>query len=187
VHRGAPARGREAPVVFGSFNNAMKLSPRTIALWARVVRAVPGAMLLLKAPSLRDAAVQARYTELFAAQGVAAERLVLRGPSGLAEMMLEIGRFYRTAATVPDRYREAATLAVQPRDTRPCGTGRDERTRPSTLATSTTATALSSSRRTSLPKAVMSAPRRRRSEWCTTTSPRCSAMTASPPHWLPPN
>jgi 4-carboxymuconolactone decarboxylase len=31
---------------------------------------------------------------------------------GLAEMMLEIGRFYRTAATVPDRYREAATLAV---------------------------------------------------------------------------
>ena len=31
---------------------------------------------------------------------------------GLAEMMLEIGRFYRTAATVPDRFREAATLAV---------------------------------------------------------------------------
>ena len=30
----------------------------------------------------------------------------------LAGMMLEIGRFYRTAATVPDRYREAATLAV---------------------------------------------------------------------------
>ena len=31
---------------------------------------------------------------------------------GLAEMLLEIGRFYRTAATVPDRLREAATLAV---------------------------------------------------------------------------
>lgn len=30
----------------------------------------------------------------------------------LAGMMLAIGRFYRTAATVPDRYREAATLAV---------------------------------------------------------------------------
>lgn len=30
----------------------------------------------------------------------------------LAGMMLEIGRFYRTAATVPDRQREAATLAV---------------------------------------------------------------------------
>jgi 4-carboxymuconolactone decarboxylase len=30
----------------------------------------------------------------------------------LADVMLEIGRFYRTAATVPDRYREAATLAV---------------------------------------------------------------------------
>ncbi len=31
---------------------------------------------------------------------------------GLAEMMLEVGRFFRTAATVPDRYREAATLAI---------------------------------------------------------------------------
>jgi 4-carboxymuconolactone decarboxylase len=31
---------------------------------------------------------------------------------GLTEMMLAIGRFYRTAAVVPDRQREAATLAV---------------------------------------------------------------------------
>ena len=36
--------------------------------------------------------------------------LVLHRP--LAEMMLEIGRFYRTAATLNDRLREAATLAV---------------------------------------------------------------------------
>ncbi|MFM9124290.1 MAG: carboxymuconolactone decarboxylase family protein [Actinomycetota bacterium] len=36
--------------------------------------------------------------------------LVLHRP--LAEMMLEIGRFYRTAATLDDRLREAATLAV---------------------------------------------------------------------------
>jgi predicted O-linked N-acetylglucosamine transferase (SPINDLY family) len=86
-----PARGREAPVVFGSFNNAMKLSPRTIALWSRVLLAVPGAMLLLKAPSLADAEVRQRYTALFAAQGVGAERLVLRGPSGLADMMQEYG------------------------------------------------------------------------------------------------
>lgn len=84
-------RPAEAPVVFGSFNNAMKLSPRTIALWANVLQAVPGAMLLLKAPSLRDEAVQARFAALFADQGIGRERLVFRGPSGLAEMMSEYG------------------------------------------------------------------------------------------------
>jgi predicted O-linked N-acetylglucosamine transferase (SPINDLY family) len=78
-----------APLVLGSFNNAMKLSPTTIALWSRVLRALPESQLLLKAPSLRDAAVQARYIDLFAQQGIAPERLLLRGPSGLAEMMQE--------------------------------------------------------------------------------------------------
>lgn len=86
-----PARAHDAPLVFGSFNNAMKLSPRTIALWARVLQAVPDALLLLKAPSLRDGAVQARFTGLFAEQGIAADRLILRGPSGLAAMMQEYG------------------------------------------------------------------------------------------------
>ncbi len=85
------ARAVEAPLRFGSFNNAMKLTPRTVALWARVLQAVPGSQLLLKAPSLKDAEVQARFVRLFAAQGIAAERLDLRGPSGLGQMMQEYG------------------------------------------------------------------------------------------------
>jgi protein O-GlcNAc transferase len=84
-------RPAEAPVVFGSFNNAMKLSPRTIALWAQVLHAVPGSRLQLKAPSLQDGGVQARFVERFAAHGIAAERLILHGPSGLAEMMQAYG------------------------------------------------------------------------------------------------
>jgi len=86
-----PPRPQEAPLTFGSFNNAMKLSPKTVALWARVMHAVPDARLLLKAPSLKDAAVQARFAALFAAQGIATERLVFRGPSELAAMMQEYG------------------------------------------------------------------------------------------------
>jgi predicted O-linked N-acetylglucosamine transferase (SPINDLY family) len=86
-----PARKSEAPLVIVSFNNAMKLSPKTIALWARVLQAVPHAQLLLKAPSLRDEAVQARFADLFAGQDIARERLIFRGPSGLAEMMQEYG------------------------------------------------------------------------------------------------
>jgi protein O-GlcNAc transferase len=86
-----PARSREAPVVFGSFNNAMKLSPTTISLWAQVLKAVPASTLLLKAPSLKDPAVQSRFAGLFAEQGIAAGRLAFRGPSGLADMMQEYG------------------------------------------------------------------------------------------------
>jgi predicted O-linked N-acetylglucosamine transferase (SPINDLY family) len=86
-----PARSRESPVVFGSFNNAMKLSPKTIALWAQVLLAVPRAQLLLKAPSFRDEAVRERFAALFDEQGIASDRLILRGPSGLVEMMQEYG------------------------------------------------------------------------------------------------
>ena len=85
------ARAADVPLVFGSFNNAMKLNPRTIALWSRVLHAVPDSRLMLKAPSLRDGEVQARFTALFAEHGVPAERLILRGPTGLAAMMKEYG------------------------------------------------------------------------------------------------
>ncbi|MFM9971012.1 MAG: hypothetical protein ACKVQK_21670 [Burkholderiales bacterium] len=85
------ARASEAPVVFASFNNAMKLSPRTIALWSRVLQAVPGSRLLLKAPSLRDEAVRQRFATLFAAQGIGRDRIEFRGPNGLADMMQEYG------------------------------------------------------------------------------------------------
>ncbi|MDQ5984742.1 MAG: hypothetical protein CSYNP_00438 [Syntrophus sp. SKADARSKE-3] len=79
------------PPVFGSFNNVMKISPRTVALWARVLKAVPESQLLLKAPSLKDSAVMARFEDLFAQSGIARERLIMRGPTGLADMMQEYG------------------------------------------------------------------------------------------------
>lgn len=86
-----PPRAKDAPVVFGSFNNAMKLTPATLALWAQVLHAVPGAQLLLKAPSLRDPLVQSRLVEQLAGLGIGQERLQLRGPTGLADMMQEYG------------------------------------------------------------------------------------------------
>ncbi len=91
AHPLPPARPPAGPVVFGSFNNAMKLTPSSIALWAAVLNAVPDSRLLLKAPSLRDTGVQARLTHLFGQLGIASQRLEFRGPSGLAEMMQEYG------------------------------------------------------------------------------------------------
>lgn len=87
-----PARARRSgPVVFGSFNNPLKLSGRTLALWARVLHAVPGSLLLLKAPGFVNAEVIARYHALFAQHGIGPERLDLRGPSELSAMMQEYG------------------------------------------------------------------------------------------------
>lgn len=86
-----PPRPPDAPLVFGSFNNVLKLSPTTIAMWAAILHAVPDAVLLLKSASLGDADVQARFTGLFAAHGIPAQRLHFRGPAGLDRMMQEYG------------------------------------------------------------------------------------------------
>lgn len=86
-----PPRAPEAPLVLGSFNNAMKITPATIALWAAVLKAIPEARLVLKAPSLHDATVQARFAGLFAREGIVRERIEFRGPTGLADMMREYG------------------------------------------------------------------------------------------------
>lgn len=85
-----PAQARSSgPVVFGSFNNPLKLSERTIALWARVLHTVPDSVLLLKAPSFRNAEVCNRFLKLFAQNEIGAERLAFRGPSELGAMMQE--------------------------------------------------------------------------------------------------
>lgn len=85
----ALARGRR--LTFGSFNNIPKLTPRTICLWADVMKAVPDSRLLLRAPSFKDVGAIARLRRLFAEQGISAERLTFRGPVGLDVMMQAYG------------------------------------------------------------------------------------------------
>ena len=86
-----PQRASGTPVVFGSFNNVMKLSPHTIDLWSEVLHAVPDSRLLLKAPSMRDAAVCDRFRWLFGERHIDASRLEFQGPTELGEMMQTYG------------------------------------------------------------------------------------------------
>lgn len=67
------------PVVFGSFNNQAKLRPAWLQVWGRTVAGVEGARLLLKNPSLDDAATRARTLEHLAAGGLSADRVELVG------------------------------------------------------------------------------------------------------------
>ena len=66
-------------VTFGSFNNITKMTDEVVAVWARVLDAVPGSRLLLKNIGLDDPLLQARVRERFAAQGMDPERLWLLG------------------------------------------------------------------------------------------------------------
>lgn len=69
-------RGEGAPV-FGSFNNAAKISPGVVEVWSRVLRETPGAKLVLKAAGLKGAAGE-RLRDRFASRGIGRERLEFR-------------------------------------------------------------------------------------------------------------
>ena len=79
---GAPDLGPDrssAAITFGSFNNFRKLSPAVLALWARVLGAVPESRLLVKARPLADATVVSRFRAELVEHGIDPERLDLRG------------------------------------------------------------------------------------------------------------
>jgi len=64
-------------VTFVSCNNPAKLSAETLALWGRILHAVPGARLLLKySDAFADPLTQARFAALFGGLGIDRSRLV---------------------------------------------------------------------------------------------------------------
>jgi protein O-GlcNAc transferase len=66
-------------VTFGSLNAFPKMTDEVVALWARVLTAVPDSRLLLKARSLNEFRVQQDITKRFAAHGIGNDKLVLVG------------------------------------------------------------------------------------------------------------
>lgn len=75
----SPPREQNGFVTFGSFNNLAKINSGVIKLWARLLREIPDSRLIIKNPSLTDKATQERFQVLFAAEGIADERLSLLG------------------------------------------------------------------------------------------------------------
>jgi predicted O-linked N-acetylglucosamine transferase (SPINDLY family) len=77
---GAPAappvaQRHAGPVTFGCFNNARKLTPRMLAVWARILAGAPDARLILKAKGLAQPAIA---SPIRAAFGGIAARVELR-------------------------------------------------------------------------------------------------------------
>ncbi|TAL09209.1 MAG: tetratricopeptide repeat protein [Nitrospirae bacterium] len=86
-----PASSR-GEITFGSFNNMRKVTSEVVALWCRILQAVPRSRLVLKDRTLADLAQQARCRGLFTEHGVAADRVELLPRTSLAEYLVEYGR-----------------------------------------------------------------------------------------------
>ena len=90
------------PITFGSFNNATKIGHRSVELWARVLQAVPGSRLLMKAQSLTDSTGRRVIMERFAAAGIPADRLELVAYSKTRDEHLRLyNRVHVALDTVP--------------------------------------------------------------------------------------
>ena len=72
----APARGPDAPLTFGSFNNFSKVSDEVLATWADLLRAVPESRLLMKARASSDSAPRERLRAVLGRSGIADQRIL---------------------------------------------------------------------------------------------------------------
>jgi protein O-GlcNAc transferase len=85
-----PVLRRGAPT-FGCFNNLAKLNERAIALWARLLAATPGSRLVLCTHAVSLGRSRDWLAARFAAHGIRAARLELRGGAPHRELLAAYG------------------------------------------------------------------------------------------------
>jgi predicted O-linked N-acetylglucosamine transferase (SPINDLY family) len=103
-------------VTFGSFNPLSQINNTVVALWARLLNAVPYSRLFIKTAQLSNPLVQQTTYQRFAAQGILPERLILEGVSSRAELLAAYHRVDIALDTFPyngtDSSAEALWMAV---------------------------------------------------------------------------
>lgn len=70
---------RNGYVTFGCFNNISKVSPPVVALWSRLLKAIPSSKLMLEAHRLEMPDLQGELLGRFGSHGIGPERLILKG------------------------------------------------------------------------------------------------------------
>lgn len=74
-------------ISFGCFNNLTKMNDDVVALWAKILLAVPESTLFLKSNQLQDALVRNTTIQRFVTHGIEANRLILEGTSSRAKYL----------------------------------------------------------------------------------------------------
>jgi protein O-GlcNAc transferase len=69
---------KRGSLTFGCFNRLAKMTEPVLALWARILQAVPGSRLMVKDGALGDATARRYVITSLARHGIAEERIVLR-------------------------------------------------------------------------------------------------------------
>jgi predicted O-linked N-acetylglucosamine transferase (SPINDLY family) len=72
-----PTKSSNDVITFGSFNHTSKLTPKVIALWARILNAVPNSRLMLKHLQLGHAVTRDTVIKQFGIHGIGPDRLDL--------------------------------------------------------------------------------------------------------------
>jgi len=72
-----PPALKQGYVTFGCFNNATKINDEVVALWAKVLEAIPSSRLLLKTKQFRDQMARENIIQRFAAHGIDSKRISL--------------------------------------------------------------------------------------------------------------
>ncbi len=80
---------RNGYVTFGTFNRIDKISDEVLAVWSRLLRALPGSKIVIKHGALADTGLRDRLVARFVEQGVAQESVVCMGPSPRDEHIAE--------------------------------------------------------------------------------------------------
>lgn len=75
----APPCLAQGYITFGSLNGLVKVTEPVVALWSRVLGAVPGSRMLVKGNAFSAAPARERYLAMFARHGIASDRIELRG------------------------------------------------------------------------------------------------------------
>jgi predicted O-linked N-acetylglucosamine transferase (SPINDLY family) len=79
AHPSALPMLRNGFVTFGVFNRIDKISDDVLAVWSKLLRAVPGSKIVIKHVALDDAFVRDGLVGRFAAQGISEDRVICMG------------------------------------------------------------------------------------------------------------
>lgn len=74
-------------VTFGCFNNFAKVTPQVMALWAQLLKELPGSRLLLKNHSFNDTEVRERCLKFITEEGIEESRIDILGSSPHSEYL----------------------------------------------------------------------------------------------------
>jgi predicted O-linked N-acetylglucosamine transferase (SPINDLY family) len=79
VRRSNPPVFSKGYITFGVFNRASKISDEAVAVWARILDAVPRSQILFKHLAFDEVSTRNRLLEMFTSHGISADRIAFLG------------------------------------------------------------------------------------------------------------